>query len=197
MWRLAQSPVPGGTQFDVTVGEKALAYGDAIVSMQEDEGFRTLLLECLRASPHDGYFWEFPAVALDTLTRAFRFVVIGSSSLAAVKANSEAFDCKLRKAGQTHDSVCFPNLRGHAMLVVPRCISAPDHYGHLAAFVRRAPVAQQHDLLQRSAATLRQCLSNRPTWMSTHGMGVPWLHVRLDETPKYYTHRPFRNVPGG
>lgn len=196
MWRLVESPVPGGTQFDVTVGEKPVAFGDAIVSMQEDESFRTTLLECLRGSPRDGYFWEFPGVALNTLTEAFRFVVIETSSLAAMKASSEAFDSKLRMADETRDNVCFPNLRGDAMLVVPRCVSSPDDYGHLAAFVRLAPVAQQHDLLQLAAATLRQRLSNRPTWMSTHGMGVPWLHIRLDEVPKYYTHRPFRSAPG-
>jgi hypothetical protein len=195
MWRLIENPVPGGTQFDVAVGERPVAFGDAIASMQEDEGFRTLLLECLRGSGHAGYFWEFPPVALDTLPQPFRFVVIGSRSLAALKASSEAFDGKLRMADETRGNVCFPNLRGDAMLVVPRCLSAPEHYGHLAAFVRQAPVAQQHDLLQLSAATLRQRLSHRPTWMSTHGMGVPWLHVRLDEVPKYYTHRPFKNAP--
>ena len=25
-----------------------------------------------------------------------------------------------------------------------------------------------------------------PTWLSTAGMGVSWLHVRLDSQPKYY-----------
>mmetsp|Transcript_9405 Transcript_9405/g.21189 ORF Transcript_9405/g.21189 Transcript_9405/m.21189 type:complete len:541 (+) Transcript_9405:444-2066(+) len=30
-----------------------------------------------------------------------------------------------------------------------------------------------------------------PVWLSTSGMGVPWLHVRLDSSPKYYTYHGF------
>jgi hypothetical protein len=31
----------------------------------------------------------------------------------------------------------------------------------------------------------------KPVWFSTSGMGVAWLHFRLDERPKYYTYRAF------
>jgi hypothetical protein len=31
----------------------------------------------------------------------------------------------------------------------------------------------------------------KPVWFSTSGMGVAWLHFRLDERPKYYTFRAF------
>jgi len=33
-------------------------------------------------------------------------------------------------------------------------------------------------------------------WLSTSGLGIAWLHVRLDERPKYYTHAPYRSPPG-
>ena len=36
-----------------------------------------------------------------------------------------------------------------------------------------------------------------PTWVSTAGGGVAWLHVRLDSAPKYYTHRPYTRFAGG
>jgi hypothetical protein len=29
-------------------------------------------------------------------------------------------------------------------------------------------------------------------WLSTAGAGVPWLHVRLDDAPKYYGHAAYR-----
>ena len=32
-----------------------------------------------------------------------------------------------------------------------------------------------------------------PVWLSTAGGGVDWLHMRLDERPKYYRHLPWRN----
>ena len=31
-----------------------------------------------------------------------------------------------------------------------------------------------------------------PTWVSTEGSGVAWLHARLDARPKYYHHAPYR-----
>ena len=31
----------------------------------------------------------------------------------------------------------------------------------------------------------------KPVWLSTSGMGVAWLHFRLDQRPKYYTYRAF------
>ena len=29
-------------------------------------------------------------------------------------------------------------------------------------------------------------------WISTAGLGVTWVHVRIDSRPKYYTHAPYR-----
>ena len=29
--------------------------------------------------------------------------------------------------------------------------------------------------------------NDRSVWLSTSGMGVSWLHVRIDQVPKYYT----------
>ena len=35
-----------------------------------------------------------------------------------------------------------------------------------------------------------------PVWLSTAGGGVAWLHVRLDDRPKYYSYAPYKNVMG-
>jgi len=39
-------------------------------------------------------------------------------------------------------------------------------------------------------------LSSRPVWLSTAGGGVSWLHVRLDDRPKYYHHAAYRVIAG-
>lgn len=31
-----------------------------------------------------------------------------------------------------------------------------------------------------------------PIWLSTSGLGVYWLHVRLDTRPKYYNHDEYK-----
>ncbi len=38
-------------------------------------------------------------------------------------------------------------------------------------------------------------LNSKPVWLSTAGAGVSWLHVRLDDKPKYYGHAPYRIPP--
>ena len=87
-----------------------------------------------------------------------------------------------------------PNLARTAQLVVPRGLAArSDLYAHLAAFVRGAPASQVHQLWQCVASTARRALSTRPLWISTAGAGVAWLHVRIENTPKYYSYRSYAN----
>ena len=68
-------------------------------------------------------------------------------------------------------------------------------YAHLGKFVRRAPAAQQAAFWRTVGATIGHTLAARgaaPTWVSTEGSGVAWLHVRLDAEPKYYHHTAYR-----
>jgi len=37
-------------------------------------------------------------------------------------------------------------------------------------------------------------IGDRVVWLSTAGAGVPWLHVRLDDRPKYYHYGPYRQT---
>ena len=87
----------------------------------------------------------------------------------------------------------FPNLGGDARLVVPRSAVATGH-AHLAAFVRTAPPPSVDALWvgvgEALAAWRRE--GRGPVWLSTSGLGVPWVHVRLDARPKYYVHTPYR-----
>ncbi len=37
-------------------------------------------------------------------------------------------------------------------------------------------------------------IGEAPMWLSTAGAGVPWLHVRLEDRPKYYGHAAYRGI---
>jgi hypothetical protein len=69
---------------------------------------------------------------------------------------------------------------------VPCPLGNDSAYGHLAAFVRLAPEDQRHALWQSVGNAMVLRLGTRPVWLSTAGAGVSWLHVRLDDRPKYY-----------
>jgi len=93
------------------------------------------------------------------------------------------------------DILVFPNLGGDAMMIVPRLKTKISAYGHLAAFVREAPEAQRHLLWQKVGQTMSQHLDDgTPVWLNTAGGGVRWLHVRLDDRPKYYLFEPYRGM---
>jgi hypothetical protein len=98
--------------------------------------------------------------------------------------------------GTTSPVITFPNLGGDAVLVVPSPVGDLSAYGHLAAFVRQAPAAQRAALWLAVGNAMGERVSERPVWLSTAGAGVPWLHVRLDDRPKYYGYTGYRTPPG-
>lgn len=77
-------------------------------------------------------------------------------------------------------------------------------YGHLAAFLRRAPIEQVQSVWKLAltaflnrlikASSSSSSSSSDPLWFSTSGEGVPWLHFRIDPRPKYYQYQPFKKL---
>jgi len=68
-------------------------------------------------------------------------------------------------------------------------IGTDQPYAHLAGFIRAAPVNQIQAFWRVTAAAVMERLGEQPLWLSTSGLGVAWLHARLDSRPKYYQHR--------
>ena len=84
------------------------------------------------------------------------------------------------------------------MLVVP-CprpkVTPVKTFAHLASFVRNAETEQISDFLKAVGSASIGSLSSSMSWVSTNGMGVYWLHVRIDTYPKYYTYPPYKQRP--
>jgi hypothetical protein len=124
------------------------------------------------------------------VSRTFECVLLDSPGLAPT-ADANAFAEHFREAGE-QGVVTFANLGKDAILVVP-CPRGPlSAYRHLAAFLREAPEAQKHALWQQVAIAMQRRLGTQPVWLSTAGAGVSWLHVRLDDRPKYYGYSSYR-----
>jgi hypothetical protein len=162
-----------------------MTFSAAIAALREDPLARRTLSDTLAASPFPAFFWETPPTPPD---RPFEFVLQDSPALAEITADHEAFADEFG-LGLTST---FANLRGDAILVVPRKMGVRANYAHLASFCRTAP-PEQHDALWTAVATAIRAWS-RPgrLWVSTSGLGVSWLHVRLDTVPKYYSYAPYR-----
>jgi hypothetical protein len=195
MWEARRQPLDHGESVSVVLGGTAISFADALEALRRDEDFRAFLLVELRNAPFPAFFWETPPVTRATIARPFEYVVIAAPSLDFVTANPRPFARQLAGAAADETVASFMNPSGDAELISPRCLGARDAYGHFAAFLHSAPVAQQHDLLALTAIRALKTLSDRPLWISTCGLGVFWLHVRLDSRPKYYSHAPYRQWP--
>jgi len=57
--------------------------------------------------------------------------------------------------------------------------------------VREAPIEQVEEFWKIVAEQYEVAINEVPIWLSTHGLGVYWLHVRIDTYPKYYHYQPY------
>ncbi len=169
-----------------------LSWSDVVDRWQNDQSFRGFFISVLADAPFPAYFWETPPVTSATIGREFAFVLVDSQQLVGVRADQEAFANHFASAQPGASVIEFSNLGGDATLVVP-CPRGPlSAYSQLSAFARQAPDDQQHQLWTMVGAALERQLGAQPVWVSTSGLGVYWLHIRLDSAPKYYTHEPYR-----
>lgn len=192
MWSFGSEELPGrrGLRFAVRLGSRSATFADVLRGWQGDEAFRSELNAVLAGASYPAFRWETPPVTDATVTRPFEFVLLDSPELAR-HPDPEAFAEHFVGAPEA-DVVVFPNLGGDAIMIVPRPIALPSAYGHLAAFVREAPEPQRHALWQSVGEAMARRVSAKPAWLSTAGAGVAWLHVRLDDRPKYYGFEPYR-----
>src|SRR5262245_19295232 len=167
-------------------------FADVIRALRSDAEFRAMLNGLLADAPFAAFRWETPAVTSATVARPFECVLLDSPELER-KPDRDGFAEHF--ASSKEDVISFANLGRDAILVVPCPLAGPAAYGHLASFVRLAP-ERQRDALWRSVGDVVDWrLGTKPVWLSTAGAGISWLHVRLDDRPKYYAYGPYRRVP--
>ena len=192
MW-ITKSKINSETQI-LDKNNQALSFKLVIALWQENVDFRQFFIDLLAQSPFDGYRWECPAVTSQTLDRPFEFVLIDDPYLARRRPDMGAFRQHFNNV-PGDGAVTFPNLGGDAVMVVPEPARPEIDYGHLGAFCQHAPQSQQHELWRSVGDAMGQRIlakSEKPVWLNTAGGGVAWLHVRLDDRPKYYRHAPYR-----
>lgn len=157
----------------------------------------------------NAYFFECPPITFnDLLTTPFEFVLVPALPLQSKSYDAHSFESHF-KQGDIVTS--FSNLGGDSTLVVP---CPPDDYivrpssyqgnlqifTHLAAFSRGASMDRFVKLFERVSNTYLDVLShnhnsnNVKRWLSTSGLGVYWLHVRIDTRPKYYQWTEYKNA---
>ncbi|KAI9133757.1 DUF6940 family protein [Acaryochloris sp. CCMEE 5410] len=182
----------------ITFNGAPLTWYQAIELWHQEVEFRSLITQVLRDSPYSAFFWETPPLTPASLHQPWEFVVVNAPSLAKVSPNPQPFAQYLERGDDPIQ--VFANLGGDAMLISPRALGPLPTYTHLANFLRQGPPEQVDAMWQMLGHTLQKLMGDAlnirtaPLWVSTSGLGVYWLHLRLDDFPKYYTHRPYRTA---
>lgn len=164
---------------------------DVLTSWANDAAFARSFSEAIAATPYEAVYFETPCLTTDTLSQPFECVLLDGAPLAAVEADPAPFRAQLQGSDPV---VTFENLGRDALLVAPTPVQGVD-CAHLAAFLRTAGDSQIAALWRAVALAALSVVGTTPRWISTAGLGVSWLHVRIDSAPKYYRHRPYRK-PG-
>jgi len=194
MWSAREQTLSSGRVRFVRLetAQGPLTYGDVLKLWQADVTFRTWFNDCLSAAPYAAFRWETPPLTADTLGQPFAFVQLDSPGLAR-SVDKQAFAEHFERHPE-QPVLEFANLGRDALMIVPSPAGPDECYGHLAAFVRTAPEPQRDALWQRVGEAMQRRVNQKPVWLSTAGAGVSWLHVRLDDRPKYYGYTPFRSL---
>jgi len=169
---------------------QTLSFAAVIRLWQTDNAFCDFFTRQLAAIPFEAYFWELPPLTRVTLERPFECVIVNSPHLANVQVDHQSFSAFFTDAAAV---VNFDNLGHDAHLVVPCPLGESDHYTHLARFMRQAARTQQRLFWRRLGELCQARMNHRPLWVSTSGLGVYWLHARLDVEPKYYSYPSYRH----
>ena len=137
------------------------------------------------------FFWEHPALNKNTLSRDYECVILRSTFLENVSVDEHSFSDFIHRDSETAE---FMNLGRDALLVIPTKTSPRVDYAHMAAFLRSASSQQTKSLFHAIGQSIKSALNqHRRIWLNTSGLGVFWLHIRLDYFPKYYQFLPYKD----
>lgn len=181
---------PGGVRVYLRLREKPLHFFELLQLLTDSDPFADWYSELLRETGPRAFFWEHPPLTHAGLENQVEFVMLDAPALARRRPDHSSFAGQF--AAARNGVAVFDSLGGDARLLAP-CPPTPDSdYAHFGAFLRNAPATQIRALWQHTGREVSRLLSTEPLWLSTSGLGVSWLHIRLDTRPKYYQHRPYK-----
>jgi hypothetical protein len=89
------------------------------------------------------------------------------------------------------NATAFYNLSRDAILVIPMP-RKNKNFSTIKEFIDNAALTQQRYFWQLVAHAIKISLETHDqVYVSTHGLGVPYFHLRIDSEPKYFKTRNF------
>lgn len=129
-------------------------------------------------------FWETSAIK-NGGNVAYKERTMSAASVLPITKRADSSPFREYLANKT-SPVGFSNPTGSCTLVAP-----PDtgkNFSHLGSFYKNASKNEIRALWKKVAVEIEKKLKKRDTvYVSTHGMAVPWLHVRICNNPNHFS----------
>ena len=170
---------------------------EALLSLSEGSWAVEEIVEQVRRIANENrykaVFFETPMVVLDN---RFEFAILDASGT----------HLDSRPPSNDFNSYCidkmvttFPTYNKDAQLIVPCEHSDTKCYPHLLRLIGTNASCVLDEQVMDFWKTvgfeaLKKTTTSKHLWMSTSGLGVSWLHFRLDTSPKYYTYEPYKAI---
>ncbi len=191
MWIAKTEDIPNGHRFQIFRDQDAVSFRSYLTLLENDQEFGSWYTDLLAKADYEAFFWEHPPLRNKIIDSDAEFVLLDSPTLARLSPNPESFRSHFES---DNDIVSFRSLGGDALLIAPMPCEPLAACAHMAAFVRKASRTQVQELWHETGRAMLETLSDQNLWLSTSGLGVAWLHIRLDSYPKYYQHRPYATI---
>lgn len=190
-WTASRSGAGEIERIELRENGSPLSFRRCFDLLRNNEEFARWYTGLLNESRFAAYFWENPPLDRTTIDAGVEFVLVDAPMLERVPPDAAPF----RSYFGNGAIAVFRNLGGDAILIAPPPDDSSPGHAHLAAFLRTAPRPRVQSFWRTIAGTVVESVTDEPLWLSTAGLGVAWLHVRLDTSPKYYQHGPYRRRP--
>ena len=117
--------------------------------------------------------------------------IIVNFQLKTLIQNTDAFKQHIKDSNDEHVTSFF-NLSKSSMLVIPMPRKGKI-FTTLKDFMDNASEKQQQKFWNIVAVkAIEMNKQHGKVWISSHGLGVPYLHIRIDTYPKYYVTTKFK-----
>lgn len=170
-----------------------LSFFDALTLLAKDPTFRKFYWQTILTHGGNGCLWEHPRLSPASAEEPYECVITRTESFARFTATPNRFRAKMNPDANVS---AFSNLGKDGLLIIPNEPVADGSVNcrDLVSFCQTASDDWLHEFWERVGQEALSALAENSSrqFLSTHGFGVLWLHVRLEERPKYYRYAGYR-----
>ena len=148
-----------------------------------NDQFIAIIINIFKNSNFQNVYWQFPLYSDKTKLNQAYFDLISTSRFNI--ANPSAFSNQF--IGKLHgEIIVFENISGDTDLI--SIVPTKNHninstFSDIMNFMKNGEYSLQLNMLKKIGSEMRY---RKHCYLSTHGKGVDWLHIRMCNSPKYY-----------